>query len=93
MRRFVITPCVLLACVLLWPSEPAGGQDRPKKKKGRPGEIITPAAKGERLRDTLKVGDPAPDFTLRELGGDKRPITLSSFRGRQPVVLVFGSYT
>lgn len=34
----------------------------------------------------------APDFTLRELGSAK-PVSLHDFRGRSPVVLVFGSYT
>ena len=36
--------------------------------------------------DLLKPGVPAPDFTLNDING--RPVTLSSFRGRQ-VVLVF----
>jgi peroxiredoxin len=36
---------------------------------------------------TLKIGDPAPDFTLRDQ--DENPVTLSSFRGRKHVVLVF----
>jgi hypothetical protein len=41
---------------------------------------------------TLKVGDQAPDFTLPT--ADKTSeMRLSSFRGRMPVVLVFGSYT
>ncbi|MCA1563142.1 MAG: hypothetical protein LC753_09830 [Acidobacteria bacterium] len=40
----------------------------------------------------LKVGDVAPDFALRTTDGKSR-VQLSSFRGRQPVVLVFGSYT
>jgi hypothetical protein len=39
-----------------------------------------------------KVGTPAPDFTLKTLDG-KGEVTLSSFRGKQPVVLIFGSYT
>jgi hypothetical protein len=40
----------------------------------------------------LKPGDAAPDFTL--MTSDKKSrVQLSSFRGRQPVVLVFGSYT
>lgn len=47
---------------------------------------------------TLEVGDFAPDFVLRtvdttghsQTGGQ---VQLASFRGRQPVVLVFGSYT
>ena len=34
----------------------------------------------------------APDFALRTLDG-KRIVKLSDFRGREPVVLVFGSYT
>lgn len=63
-----------------------------KKKSGRPGETITPAAKGERIADKLKVGDPAPDFTLPLVGG-KRELKLSSFHGKKPVVLIFASYT
>ena len=40
----------------------------------------------------LNVGDTAPDFNLRT--ADKQGhVQLSSFRGRKPVVLVFGSYT
>ncbi len=40
----------------------------------------------------LKVGAPAPDFAL-DTQDKKTRVALSSFRGRQPVVLVFGSYT
>ena len=40
----------------------------------------------------LEVGAEAPDFTL-PLSDHSREVRLSSFRGRQPVVLVFGSYT
>ena len=39
-----------------------------------------------------KVGDPAPDFELRDIHG-KDPIHLSSFQGHKPVVLIFGSFT
>ena len=51
----------------------------------------------ERLWDsarsgTLRPGDAAPDFRLSTV--DKSSdVTLSSFRGVKPVVLVFGSYT
>jgi hypothetical protein len=38
------------------------------------------------------VGQQAPDFTLRTLDG-KTKVRLSDFRGKKPVVLVFGSYT
>ena len=40
----------------------------------------------------LKVGQMAPDFALKTKEQDKT-VTLSSFRGKKPVVLVFGSYT
>ena len=41
---------------------------------------------------TLKEGDLAPDFELKEIG-KKNKVKLSSFRGKKPVVLIFGSYT
>jgi hypothetical protein len=41
---------------------------------------------------TLKVGDPAPDFTVKTLD-TKTPMRLASLWGDRPVVLVFGSYT
>src|SRR5258705_9647235 len=40
----------------------------------------------------LQVGDPAPDFALPMLRGD-RTVTLSTEYRQKPVVLVFGSYT
>jgi uncharacterized membrane protein len=40
----------------------------------------------------IHAGDAAPDFTLPILDSHDT-VTLSSFRGRQPVALVFGSYT
>ena len=39
-----------------------------------------------------KVGEQPPDFLLKRLDTTER-ISLSSFRGRRPVALVFGSYT
>lgn len=42
--------------------------------------------------DGPRVGRPAPDFTLPTQDGlDK--VTLSDFRGKKPVVLIFGSFT
>lgn len=38
------------------------------------------------------LGSVAPNFTLKTLDG-KREVELSSFLGKKPVVLVFGSYT
>jgi hypothetical protein len=45
-------------------------------------------------RETLApaVGADAPDFKLPRLGGTDY-VQLSSFRGRKPVALIFGSYT
>ncbi len=40
----------------------------------------------------LDAGSPAPDFALQTLDG-KSMVRLSGFRGRMPVVLIFGSYT
>ena len=37
--------------------------------------------------ERVKVGDPAPDFTLEAETGT--PVTLSQFRGKKPVILVF----
>ena len=41
---------------------------------------------------TVAVGDSAPDFRLPTLDHNSQ-VELASFRGKQPVVLVFGSYT
>lgn len=53
-----------------------------------PGQRLFTWARAGRLAE----GDAAPDFTLRTLDGSGS-VTLSSFRGQRPVVLVFGSYT
>ena len=39
-----------------------------------------------------REGDMAPDFTLTDVSGT-RTVTLSDFRGKKPVALVFGSFT
>src|SRR5687767_10216863 len=43
-------------------------------------------------RGSLNVGSAAPDFSL-ETYDRKSKVQLSAFRGKKPVVLVFGSYT
>lgn len=45
-----------------------------------------------RNREATRPGDPAPDFALQTLDG-KQTVRLSEFRGKKPVVLIFGSYT
>ena len=37
--------------------------------------------------ERVKVGSPAPDFSLEDMNGKK--VTLSDFRGKKSVVLVF----
>ena len=39
-----------------------------------------------------KVGQVAPNFTLKSLDG-KRTVRLKEFAGKRPVLLFFGSYT
>ena len=53
-----------------------------------PFETMWKSARAGRLREF----DTAPDFTLPLLAGSGA-VTLSSFRGARPVVLIFGSYT
>lgn len=74
-----IAASILIASYMLW-SVPvdAQWQERPNN--------------WARISDSLRVGDPAFDFRLRTKDGRKE-VQLSSFRGRSPVVLVFGSYT
>lgn len=76
------------------------GEDRAERRQKQ-------AAKPQRIRgrresDKLQAGDVAPDFELKRLetqgkksapADDARTVRLSSFRGKQPVVLIFGSYT
>lgn len=45
-----------------------------------------------RNRLAPKAGDMAPDFTLFDTTGTDA-VTLSDFRGKKPVALVFGSFT
>ena len=39
-----------------------------------------------------KEGDVPPDFNLKRMGSEEK-VRLSSFKGKRPVALVFGSYT
>ncbi|MFO0846267.1 MAG: EF-hand domain-containing protein [Gemmataceae bacterium] len=44
------------------------------------------------LHEGPSVGDAAPGFTLRTQDG-KRAVSLSEYKGKRPVVLIFGSFT
>jgi len=61
-----------------WSLRPPGGKRPPPGAKRRPQGAV--------------VGERAPDFTLTTPDGGTS-VTLSSFRGRRPVALIFGSYT
>ena len=54
--------------------------------------LVVGAARTERHPETIRAGAPAPDFLLRSPDG-ARSVRLTDYRGRQPVVLIFGSYT
>ncbi len=45
-----------------------------------------------RVTDKLRVGDESPNFKLKTKDFT-REVELSSFRGKRPVVLIFGSYS
>ena len=56
--------------------------------------ILRQAMEAVVVRDEMgpHVGDSPPDFDLKRTGSDER-VRLSSFKGRRPVALIFGSYT
>ena len=58
-----------------------------------PGELKE-ALKVVMSRDEIgpNIGDTPPNFNLKRMGSEDR-VRLSSFRGKSPVALIFGSYT
>jgi cytochrome oxidase Cu insertion factor (SCO1/SenC/PrrC family) len=71
--RFFLT----LACALVMTGFPAFAQLGPKDGTNLAATDL----------DRVKVGQPAPDFTLENM--DERRVSLSDFRGKKSVVLVF----
>jgi hypothetical protein len=64
---------------------PPSREQKDQRKKAR--------GKQRQRQDTApKVGDLAPDFSLKSLDGESTT-ELSAFRNNKPVVLIFGSYT
>jgi hypothetical protein len=66
--------------------------------KRMPAPVVWGALPASRMwlwarRGVLAEGDLAPDFNLRTTQDRARRVSLSSYRGDRPVVLVFGSYT
>lgn len=85
----------LALVVCLWPTacvQPegrvGGSADQSDKEKARRQRMA------RRMRDdgAPKVGELAPNFTLKSLDGTSEA-ELASFRGQQPAVVFFGSYT
>ena len=60
---------------------------------GLPGNVRS-ALTATTARDETgpKEGDVPPDFNLKRMGSEEK-VRLSSFKGKRPVALVFGSYT
>jgi hypothetical protein len=56
-----------------------------------PRNVIGMLLYDQRREGSLKVGDPAPDVTLRSL--DDRDVRLLEHLGARPLVVIFGSYT
>lgn len=72
-----------------------GGDPGKGARKGHTkpnGEYYAPPDVKERVESKLKIGDDAPDFSLKRSSSDGK-IALSQFEGKKPVVLVFGSIT
>jgi cytochrome oxidase Cu insertion factor (SCO1/SenC/PrrC family) len=78
-RRLLVlaTRIVTLVFALLLLSAPASAQLGPKD-----GADLAPTD-----LNRIKVGQPAPDFTLQDTDG--KAITLSDFRDKKTVILVF----
>ncbi len=59
-----------------------------QSQPAQPGQAGAQQPRPEVAKTHLKVGDMAPDFTLRGTGG-REPVKLSDFRGKKNVVLAF----
>jgi len=104
-RRWIRTGAVILAGVfllwvasvsLLWRAMHRAPEDFARVMSQLPGEVFlimpfetlwTRARAG-----SLRVGDPAPDFSLMKLDRSSE-LRLSEINRRRPVAMIFGSYT
>jgi hypothetical protein len=94
------TVSILIACLLVAAPLTAGADRallawRRARHAGRrqtSSDRVSPATwqKMAAFVPGLSPGSPAPDFTLS--GASGRPVSLDSFRGKRPIVLVFGSF-
>ena len=91
-RRAAIASSALVAAFILWEQDDAldlGVTITANAKDWRTHELEW---QREYDRQSPKLGDLAPDFELQDPTG-QTAVRLSSFRGKRPVALVFGSYT
>ena len=93
-KRGLTLAAILALAVVFVAADHSDAQQAGRKKGERAGtrKRFGRRRAGFRGRDRLKVGDVAPEFTLKSLDG-KKTVTLSNFQGKKPVLLVFGSYT
>ena len=77
MKRGAFFTLTLLALVAASSTAQAQTKPGPKDGEGPPASDL----------NRIKTGDAAPDFTLEDQDG--KPVTLSDYRGKKTVVLVF----
>jgi hypothetical protein len=92
-RRGLVFFAMLVFCLTLWEGGDLIGMAKnvvTKAKYWRDKEVA--GWQAEHNPNVPKIGDMAPDFQLSDQTGEKT-VRLSDFRGKKPVVLVFGSFT
>ena len=77
MMNNLVRTCLLLSCVFFLMAVPVAAQIGPKDGANLPATDL----------ERIKIGQPAPDFTLQNQDG--KNISLSDYRGKKNVVLVF----
>jgi len=73
----LVRTCLLLSCLFFLTTVPVAAQLGPKDGANLPATDL----------ERIKIGQPAPDFTLQNQDG--KNISLSDYRGKKSVVLVF----
>jgi peroxiredoxin (alkyl hydroperoxide reductase subunit C) len=82
MKKFLMINVVPALILLLFVANALGGSEAFKDNIYNPGQL-----KPVDSTVKVKIGEPAPDFTLPSVSGEK--ITLSQYRGKKHVVISF----